>query len=196
MKNKCYFIAIMNINLYNEDRNEVVNMHYHNVYRLLYQHGQDILNSKNMQLEKEFMQHGDLSCYRHSLFVAYISLRIVQRLRLNANERSLIRGALLHDYFLYDWHLPSPNNKCHAFSHPRRAYENARIDFELNELERDIILKHMFPLTLKFPRYRESYIVLMADKYCAVYETLAKSKTKLKIEQLEYMINQKHHMES
>lgn len=169
----------------------VGSMRYYYLYNLLYHHGQDILNAKNMQLEKDFMQHGHLSCYCHSLFVAYISLRIVKSLHLNANERSLIRGALLHDYFLYDWHLPSPNNKRHAFSHPRRAYENASIDFELNELERDIILKHMFPLTLKLPRYRESYIVLLADKYCAVYETLAKSKTKVKVEHLEKMVNQK-----
>lgn len=156
-----------------------------NIYKLLNIHGNDILNSCNMQLEKSFMQHGDLSCYCHSLFVAYMSLRIVKALHLNADERSLIRGALLHDYFLYDWHLPSPNKKLHAFSHPRRAYENAILDFELNELERDIILKHMFPLTVKFPRYRESYVVLLADKYCAMYETMAKKRTKRKVELLE-----------
>jgi uncharacterized protein len=169
-------------------------MHNNHVYYLLNLHGNDILTSKNMQLEKEFMQHGQLSCYCHSLFVAYISLKIVKALHLNANERSLIRGALLHDYFLYDWHIPSSYNRRHAFSHPRRAYENAIQDFELNELERDIILKHMFPLTLKLPRYRESYIVLLADKYCAVYETLAKTRTQSKVALLEESLIKRHHM--
>ena len=53
-------------------------MHNNHVYYLLNFHGNDILTSKNMQLEKEFMQHGQLSCYCHSLFVAYISLKNCQ----------------------------------------------------------------------------------------------------------------------
>lgn len=158
---------------------------------LLLEYGSDILTSKNMQLEKNFMQHGGLSCYNHSLFVAYTSLLIAQKMKIRIDVRSLIRGALLHDYFLYDWHLPSPENKRHAFSHPYRAYENASIDFHISEREKDIIIKHMFPLTLKFPRYRESYIVLLADKYCAVYETLAWNRTKIKLDVMtSYIENQ------
>jgi len=158
-----------------------------NIYAIiqLNEHGFDILNSKNMQLEKTFIQHGRLSTYNHSLFVAYMSLCIAGKLRIKINERSLVRGALLHDYFLYDWHIPSTENRRHAFDHPRRAWENASQDFELTECEKDIILKHMFPLTLKLPKYRESYIVLLADKYCAIYETLAWKRTKRKLSFLE-----------
>ena len=39
-----------------------------------------------------------------------------------------------------------------------------------NEVEKDIILKHMWPLTFKLPTYSESYIVTTADKYCATRE--------------------------
>lgn len=163
-----------------------------NIYAMiqLNDHGFDILNSKNMQLEKNFMQHGEMSCYKHSLFVAYISLCIAKKLHIKANERSLIRGALLHDYFLYDWHIPSLENRRHAFDHPRRAYENAKMDFDLTDCEKDIILKHMFPLTLHLPKYRESYIVLLADKYCAVYETIAWQRSKRKISILEDHLNE------
>lgn len=156
---------------------------------LLNEHGFDILHSQNMLLEKTFVQHGDVSCYYHSIFVAYISVCIAMRLGIVFRERSLIRGALLHDYFLYDWHVPSSDHRGHAFSHPRRAYENASKDFQLNSIEKDIILKHMFPLTLKFPRYRESYIVLLADKYCAVYETLAWRKARRKMDMIEKYLN-------
>ena len=158
---------------------------------LLIEHGEDILSSKNMQLEKTFIQHGGLSCYNHSLFVAYMSLLIAKKLKLNVNVRSLIRGALLHDYFLYDWHLSSPHNRRHAFAHPHRAYENAKLDFMISEIEKDIIVKHMFPLTLKFPRYKESYIVMMADKYCAVYETIAINRTRMKMDIMESFIENK-----
>lgn len=152
---------------------------------LLSEHGVDILNSQNMLLEKTFIQHGDVSCYYHSLFVAYISLCIAMRLKIRFDERGLVRGALLHDYFLYDWHIPSSDNRRHAFDHPRRAYENANKDFVLTDIEKDIILKHMFPLTIKIPKYRESFIVLLADKYCAVYETIAWRKAKRKMDILE-----------
>ena len=99
-------------------------------------------------------------------------------------EKSFIQhgGLSCYDYFLYDWHVPSSSNRNHAFKHPHYAYENARVDFNLNEKERDIILKHMFPLTVKPPRFKESYIVMLADKYCAVYETLAVNRMKMKAE--------------
>ena len=37
-------------------------------------------------------------------------------------------------------------------------------------VERDIIRKHMFPLTPALPRYRESLLVSAVDKACSVYE--------------------------
>ena len=48
---------------------------------------------------------------------------------------------------------------------------NADRDFGLNEIEKDIISKHMFPLTFMPPRYRESVLVTLADKWCAICET-------------------------
>ena len=48
---------------------------------------------------------------------------------------------------------------------------NADRDFGLNEVEKDIISKHMFPLTIMPPRYRESVLVTLADKWCALCET-------------------------
>lgn len=164
------------------EQERVIIVYYDLPMGLLLEHGIDILSSQNMLREKSFIQHGGLSCYDHSLFVAYMSLVIAKKMRLNVDVRSLIRGALLHDYFLYDWHVPSSSNRNHAFKHPHYAYENARVDFNLNEKERDIILKHMFPLTVKPPRFKESYIVMLADKYCAVYETLAVNRMKMKAE--------------
>jgi uncharacterized protein len=37
-------------------------------------------------------------------------------------------------------------------------------------VERDIILKHMFPITRELPRYKETYVIVLVDKYCAVAE--------------------------
>ena len=35
----------------------------------------------------------------------------------------------------------------------------------LNDIEKDIIIKHMWPVTIRFPKYAESFIVGIADKF-------------------------------
>ena len=64
--------------------------------------------------------------------------------------------------------------------HPQIALKNASEIFSLNELEKDIILKHMWPVTFSFPKYRESYIVTIMDKYSACLETYLYLQEKLK----------------
>lgn len=139
---------------------------------LIEEHGGDILSSEGMLREKGFVQHGSISCYEHSVSVAETSLAIVRRLKIRTDERSLVRGALLHDYFLYDWHISGSCRGLHGFSHANTALLNAVRDFDLNAVERDIIARHMFPLNLRPPRYRESIIVCLADKICALRESV------------------------
>ena len=116
---------------------------------------------------------GDTSCLLHTIAVAYYSERLAGRFSARRNE--LIRGALLHDYFLYDWHDGLPERRVHGFTHPSAALRNALDDFELTEVEKDIIKKHMFPLTLTPPKYRESWAMCVVDKACSVYEVFAKN---------------------
>ena len=125
-----------------------------------------------LRLEGKYFQHGTTTVLEHSVKVAVVSLWLAERLGLRVDRRSLIRGALLHDYFLYDWHTPDKSHRLHAFSHAGRALENARRDFRLNRIERNMIRSHMFPLNKSVPKYRESIILCAADKLCAVAETL------------------------
>ncbi|MGI5893836.1 MAG: HD domain-containing protein [Candidatus Merdivicinus sp.] len=141
--------------------------------QLLEQFGTDILQSSGMQLEREFIQHGNVSVLEHSIHVAYLSLWLAYALRLEINTRALLRGALLHDYFLYDWHIPDPSHRLHGFRHAKFALKNAMRDFSLGKTECDIIARHMFPLNLTPPKYRESILVCLADKICAVCETMS-----------------------
>lgn len=134
--------------------------------------GGDILQSPHVQALRTFVQHGTITRYEHCLSVCYIALRICERLHIRVDERSMVRGALLHDYFLYDWHDPSNLRVLHGFTHAREALRNARREFELNEIESDVIKKHMFPLNITPPRFREAVIVSIADKISAVMETL------------------------
>ena len=125
-----------------------------------------------LTMEKSYIQHGSTSVYEHSVKVAYTSLYFARRFRLNIDEKSLIRGALLHDYFLYDWHENDPSHRLHGFTHPKRALINATADWNLSDRTQNIILRHMFPLTPVPPACREAWLVCLADKVCALAETL------------------------
>ncbi len=79
---------------------------------------------------------------------------------------------MLHDLFLYDWRYKENERKgLHAFTHPKTALENSKELFDLSPKEEDIILKHMWPVTIQLPKYPESYIVTLVDKYSAICES-------------------------
>jgi len=136
----------------------------------------DLINHEKVRLMKNYIQHGDIDCLGHSLYVSYSSYLICRRIGLD--YRSAARGGLLHDFFLYDWHWEKPYKGLHGFIHPRIALQNANRFFRLNDLEKEIICRHMWPLTITPPKYREAYIVSAADKYCAFMEISKFSKRK------------------
>ena len=135
-------------------------------------HGGDILASHGMQLERGFYQHGSVSVYDHSFAVAVMCVRLSRFLRIRTDLRALVRGALLHDYFLYDWHQKDSSHRLHGFRHPKTALGNAQRDYHLNWKEKNIIARHMFPLIPVPPQCREAWIVCLADKWCALGETV------------------------
>lgn len=132
----------------------------------------ELLESGEVQRMNQFIQHANVTTLEHSISVAYYSYWLCRRLHLHADCRSIIRGALLHDFFLYDWHVGNGEKGLHGFTHPRIALANAESYFVLNDMERDIIVKHMWPLTVIPPKYKESLIVSLSDKFCSVIETL------------------------
>lgn len=147
---------------------------YHITRNQIKMYAQDILNSRNFHKTKEHIQHGNITVNRHVMDVACCSILLSKRLGIRCSQKELIRGALLHDYFLYDWHVPDETNphKLHGFYHPGRALRNAMAEYDLTEREKDIIKKHMWPLTFIPPMCREAWIVTAADKWCSSMETL------------------------
>ena len=86
---------------------------------------------------------------------------------------------MLHDLFLYDWRVRQPDRKgLHAFTHGKLACKNACKLFDLNEKEKNMIITHMWPVTLQFPSSIEGFILTFVDKYCAISETFKVLKTR------------------
>ncbi len=122
-----------------------------------------------VQRMKAFPQHGRVSTYAHCLRVARLSCELAIRWGWDVDLRRLARGALLHDYYLYDWH--TRGDHLHGYHHPRIAAEKAGADFRLDEREKGIIRTHMWPLTLFHPpTSREGWLVCLADKICTARE--------------------------
>jgi len=121
---------------------------------------------------KQFMQHGDTSVFDHSLNVTFAALKLASFFKMKIDEPSLIRGCLFHDYFLYDWHSKAPERpRPHGYLHPKIALQNTMQVYDLNETEQDMIKHHMFPLTIKPPKTKEGFLLLLADKWCSILET-------------------------
>lgn len=134
---------------------------------------QDLIKNKTVQEMRNFNQHANTSCYKHCIQVAFYTYIMCKALHLD--YISATRGAMLHDLFLYDWHNhPKEDNSLssyHAFNHPKVALKNASKIFDLNDIEQDVIVKHMWPVTFSLPHYKESFIVTFADKFSATKET-------------------------
>ena len=146
------------------------------IVNIIRKYGSDILESESFQREKDYIQHGTTSTYAHSLCVACMSVWLAVRKRHKRNKvdmKSVVRGTLLHDYFLYDWHEKNEYHNLHGYTHAKRAMENARRDFSITAKEAEIIYCHMFPLNIsRVPHSREARIVCVADKMVAGSETL------------------------
>lgn len=134
---------------------------------------EDLIHTATVKQMRSFNQHANTSCYKHCMQVAYYTYVVCKQLHLD--YVSATRGAMLHDLFLYDWHTQErPDKKWshqHAFWHPKVALKNATELFDLNAIEQDVILNHMWPVTIKFPHFKETVVVTFADKYSACIET-------------------------
>jgi uncharacterized protein len=134
----------------------------------------EILEDGIFAQSKMYIQHGSISVYEHSISVARLSFSMGEVFNIK-DKRSLVRSALLHDFFLYDWHEPEKIWSLHGWTHPVTAAENAVKSFNASSKEYSLIRSHMWPYTLFHPpHYREGWIICFADKLVSVWETLFK----------------------
>ncbi len=128
----------------------------------------DLINTPEFGRLAKCRHHYGVTRMQHCLNVAYYSFVLCKRLHLD--YRAAARAGLLHDLFYYEWRSDEMGFFEHASVHSREALSNAEKLTELSDLERDIIRNHMWLCGLIWPRRRETYIVSVADKVCAVWE--------------------------
>lgn len=128
----------------------------------------DLLSNRAVQSLKDFRHHIGTTRFQHSLNVSYYNYRLCKLLHLNAG--SAARAGLLHDLFFYNRKDHEKIMRSHSEEHAITALCNASEMFPINELEGDMIINHMWPMTRRLPRHRETFIITLVDKFCAVAE--------------------------
>lgn len=150
-----------------------------------------ILFHNEFQIRKYFKHHEKESVYEHSIKVSLIAYKMAKYFK--ANIKNCIIAGLLHDFYTHAWQYSKelekldykyqenlqkklPLLKKHGFMHPYEAIVNANYYFNdlINERISDAIIKHMFPLSIcttsRFPKYKESWIITIADKIVSIKE--------------------------
>ena len=142
---------------------------------------EDILLHPEFQKRKLFLHHHNKSVFDHCVEVSYNSFMAAKY--FNADVRVCAVAGLLHDFYPKAWLYTSslaeydtsylseltkvkPLFKRHGFTHANEALENTIKYFPqyIDDKVSDAIRKHMFPLNIRLPRYRESWIITIIDK--------------------------------
>lgn len=122
-------------------------------------------NRKFQQIAYE--SHHGITRMEHSMRVAKYTYKISKK--INIDYVSATRAAILHDFFL-NKDIENVKGIKRGIVHPSISLENANKVFKLNDIEKNAILSHMFPLKLTLPRYKESWVITGVDKIVAIYE--------------------------
>lgn len=133
----------------------------------------DIQSEEIVNEMKQYVQHGSVSTYEHCENVAKLSYNLNMLLCLHADLRVMLVGAMLHDFYLYDWHIKDRAHRLHGFTHAEVACRNAKTIFNVDDKIMHVIYSHMWPLNPdRIPLSKEAWIVCISDKLVSLYETL------------------------
>lgn len=149
---------------------------------------EDLLQQPEVRQLREYNHHYYNNRLNHSIAVSYYSYLVAKQ--VNADARAVARAGLLHDLYFYHREEAKEilNGHSHNASHPQIALKNAEHLTELSDIERDIIVSHMWGATRRRPKYKESYIVTLMDKYCAISDLAIPLRNKTR-----RMVNRYHH---
>ena len=137
----------------------------------------EILENNAFKKTINITHHG-ISRYEHLNKIAYHAYKIAKK--FNWDYVSVARGALLHDFYLDGNERDALRKFTDTFTHPKKALETSAKYFNINDMEKNIIISHMFPTYLSLPKYKESILVNIVDKIIGFHEMTREYRYKFK----------------
>lgn len=130
----------------------------------------DIISNPRFEKLSEYAHHHSTR-YDHCIHVAYSCYLYLQK-HTYAYWQDTVQGALLHDFFLYAYQTERTVKRhwLHGLFHPKVALITASSEFILTPVSKNIILRHMFPLTPIPPVTKGGWLVVLYDKIWAIRE--------------------------
>lgn len=173
---------------YNKDIKEELPMKDSIFFLEWYSLVKDILLHDEFQRRKLFPHHHDKSVFMHSVEVSFAAFVAAKYFKADAKVCAI--AGLLHDFYPKAWlyseeleELDSsylseltfvrPLFQKHGFTHASQALENAKQYFPSFVADKkvcDAIKRHMFPLNIIPPKYKESWIITIIDKKNSIFE--------------------------
>ncbi len=133
-----------------------------------------ILENDEVSTLNDYKHHHFTTRFQHSLNVSYYSYCLCRY--FGWDYRSAARAGLMHDLYFFENTSIDENGHKLLKNHPFDALRNSERIFNLNEIEKDAIVNHMWPcVSISRPRYKESLAVSLSDKFCAVIEAASGS---------------------
>ncbi len=149
-------------------------MHFDRAERDLLNYGRDVYTSEIFTSAFGQTHHYYTTVGDHTLNVALTSLKMayaLEKLRIRSSRRRLVIGSLCHDLGIIGRADKFKNNRVCCHQHPIDSLAIAkRLVPGLDDRTENIIIRHMWPLTLLPPTNRESVIVDLADTYSTFME--------------------------
>ena len=134
---------------------------------------------RNVEFKKlNNIEHHGISRMEHSIKISYYAYKIAKKLGMD--YVSVARGGLLHDFFLDGDERSGKRKFLDTFTHPKKALSTTEEFCSVNEIEKNIIVSHMFPIYLALPKYKESVLVNLVDKVIGSKEMLKGFRCKFK----------------
>ena len=127
----------------------------------------DLLREPLVQGMTRYHHHRTIDTHYHSVFVSYRVLKLCHAFGVTQDCREIVRAALLHDFYLYEWYTEK-HDENHIYYHPKASVRNIEAHLGvLSPMQRNMILSHMFPMAVEPPRSVGAWLLTVADKQCA-----------------------------
>lgn len=132
---------------------------------------EEMLSDPQVRSMGKLTHHVCSTTLSHSIYVTKTACRLAKVLHVKVHTKDLVRGCMLHDFYLYEYAKEDMTAYQHGTGHAAVALKNAGKHYDLTEIEQNMIYSHMWPLNIThLPKYKESALIVVADKYCAVVE--------------------------